>query len=508
MIKKQIRKVAPFRSSFGGPKRRPMSGAPRSDGPRTGARPAFRSASPRPAFGSRPSFGSSRPSFSARPAFGSRPSAPRSENSTSSTRPAFRSSSSRPTFGSRPSYGSRPTSAGRPSFGGSRPSFGGRPSFSRGGRGGGRRNEGSNIHFSKFINKAVITETAEVFIPEHNFIDFNVDERLKANIVSKGYITPSPIQDKIIPHVLAGQDVVGIANTGTGKTAAFLVPLIQKVILNPKEEILVVVPTRELAIQIEEELKSFTKGMKIYSVTCVGGAPIGRQISQLKFWNNFVIGTPGRLKDLVERNVLKLKPFSTIVLDEADRMLDMGFIADMKLIMSQMSEKRHTLFFSATMSREVEQLVKAFLNQPVTISVKTQDTSKSVDQDVVRREGKEKIDVLHDILTNPEVSKVLIFGKTKHGVERLSRTLEDRGFKADSIHGDKNQSARQRALSKFKENHVQILVATDVAARGLDIPNVTHVINYDVPATYDDYVHRIGRTGRGGKKGKALTFID
>jgi superfamily II DNA/RNA helicase len=369
------------------------------------------------------------------------------------------------------------------------------------------KNVGQNIHFSKYINKAVITEETEKFVPEHFFNDFQIDEKLKNNISAKGYCEPTPIQDKIIPHVLHGVDVVGIANTGTGKTAAFLIPLIQKVIKNPKEEILVVVPTRELAIQIEDELKSFITGMKVYSVCCVGGAPIGRQISELKYWNNFVIGTPGRLKDLVNRNCLKLSPFSTIVLDEADRMLDMGFIADMKFIMSKMSENRHTLFFSATVSREVENLIKAFLKDPVTISVKTGDTSKSVDQDIVKISGREKIDVLHDLLNNPEISKVLIFGKTKHGVERLSKTLNDRGFKSDSIHGDKNQSARQRALSKFKENHVQILVATDVAARGLDIPDVTHVINYDLPATYDDYVHRIGRTGRGNKKGKALTFV-
>ncbi len=412
----------------------------------------------------------------------------------------------------------RPAYAGRPSFGGSKftsRSGNGRPAFGGnhfgGGRGGNsfsrRGKVESTIHFSKFINKAVITEVVEKFVPEHLFKDFNIDDRIKANIFTKGYNEPTPIQDKIIPHVLRGADVVGIANTGTGKTAAFLIPLINKVLLNPKEEILIVVPTRELAQQIEDELKSFTKGMKIFSVCCVGGAPIGRQISMLKYWNNFIIGTPGRLKDLINRKVLNLKPFSTIVLDEADRMLDMGFIADMKLIMSQMSAKRHTLFFSATVSREVEKLIKEFLKEPVTISVKTGDTCKSVDQDIVRMCGREKIDVLHELLNNPELSKVLIFGRTKHGVERLSKTLETRGFKADSIHGDKNQSARQRALDKFKDDHIKILVATDVAARGLDIPDVTHVINYDIPATYDDYVHRIGRTGRADKKGKALTFI-
>jgi len=402
------------------------------------------------------------------------------------------------------SFSNRSSFGGRPSYGGNRFGNRGRGGFSRSHRG----NDGSNIHFSKFINKAVITEEVAKFVPDHLFKDFCIDDRIKANIFAKGYNEPTPIQDKIIPHVLRGEDVVGIANTGTGKTAAFLIPLINKVLLNPKEEILIVVPTRELAQQIESELKIFTQGMKIFSVCAVGGAPIGRQISMLKYWNNFVIGTPGRLKDLVNRRVLNLKPFSTIVLDEADRMLDMGFIADMKLIMSQMSSTRHTLFFSATVSPEVERLVKEFLKEPVTISVKTRDTSKSVDQDVVRICGKQKIDVLHELLNNPELSKVLIFGRTKHGVERLSKTLTERGFKADSIHGDKNQGARQRALGKFKDDQIKILVATDVAARGLDIPDVSHVINYDVPSTYEDYVHRIGRTGRANKKGKALTFIE
>ncbi|MFH1627067.1 MAG: DEAD/DEAH box helicase [bacterium] len=389
----------------------------------------------------------------------------------------------------------------RPTFSGNRI----RNSFSNSRR---RGKTNLSIHFSKFINKAVITEVIEKFIPKHLFKDFNIDDRIKVNIFAKKYIEPTPIQDKIIPHILHGEDVVGIANTGTGKTAAFVIPLIQKVLLNPKEEILIVVPTRELAQQIEEELKSFTKNMKIFSVCCVGGASIGRQISMLKYWNNFIIGTPGRLKDLINRKVLNLKPFSTIVLDEADRMLDMGFIADMKLIMSQMSAKRQTLFFSATVSYEVEKLIKEFLKNPVIISVKTRDTCKSVEQDIIRICGKEKINVLHELLNNPELNKVLIFGRTKHGVEKLSKTLEDRGFKVDSIHGDKNQFARQKALSKFKDNYIKILVATDVAARGLDIPDITHVINYDIPATYDDYVHRIGRTGRANKKGKALTFIN
>jgi superfamily II DNA/RNA helicase len=205
---------------------------------------------------------------------------------------------------------------------------------------------------------------------------------------------------------------------------------------------------------------------------------------------------------------LDLSRFRTVVLDEADRMLDMGFIHDMKKILSLMPSKRQTLFFSATLSRDIEKLIGDFLNDPIRISVKTGDTAKTVDQDIVRVHGKNKIDVLHDLLTQPEFGKVLIFGRTKHGVERLSKTLVERGFKAASIHGNKTQTHRQHALGAFKQDQIQILVATDVAARGIDIVDVSHVINYDLPTTYEDYVHRIGRTGRAGKRGKALTFVE
>lgn len=369
---------------------------------------------------------------------------------------------------------------------------------------------GQRIDISKFINKAVVTtEAVGQYVPEHKFGDFQIDERLKHNILIKGYSVPTPIQDRIIPYILKGSDVVGVANTGTGKTAAFLIPLINKVLLAPVEQVLIVVPTRELALQIDAELKGFTKQMKLFSVCCVGGASIGRQISELRYKNNFIIGTPGRLKDLIERKYINLGQFKTVVLDEADRMLDMGFVNDMRFMMSRMPRPRHTLFFSATVSREIDGLIKEFLHEPIVVSVKTQDTAKNVDQDIIRiAQNTTKIDVLHDLLIKPEFSKVLIFGRTKHGVEKLSRVLEERGFKAASIHGNKNQSGRQRALAAFKEGKTQILVATDVAARGLDIVDVSHVINFDIPATYDDYVHRIGRTGRAGKAGKALTFVD
>jgi superfamily II DNA/RNA helicase len=347
------------------------------------------------------------------------------------------------------------------------------------------------------------------FIPEHKFEDFNVKQEMKQRIAQRGYILPTPIQDKTINHILAGEDVVGIAETGTGKTAAFLIPLINKVLLHRQHKVLIVAPTRELAIQIDQEFKLFAKGMGITSACCVGGASIAKQLSELRYNNNFIIGTPGRLKDFIDRRRIKLFEFTTVVLDEADRMLDMGFINDMRFLMAGMAKERQTLFFSATLSPEIEKLVGEFLHNPVKISVKTRETAKNVEQNVVRiGPGRSKIDTLHELLIQEEFSKVLIFGRTKHGVEKLYEILTEKGFKAESIHGNKKHSKRQRALEMFKTSRIQILVATDVAARGLDISDVSHVINYDLPETYDDYIHRIGRTGRGDKLGKALTFIE
>lgn len=419
----------------------------------------------------------------------------------------FTRSAVKPAFRGGTSFGR--LSASRGNFS-SHPPLGGSRGPSRGGfrKGPQRGHKGAHIDISKFINKTVITEEATVFTPEHLFKDFLIQENLKQNIIAKGYNEPTPIQDRVIPHILNGHDVVGIANTGTGKTAAFLIPLINKVLLNPKEKIIVVAPTRELAQQIEQELKGFVANFRIFSVCVVGGAPIGRQISSLKYQYNFVIGTPGRIKDLIERKCIDLSQFKTAVLDEADRMLDMGFIHDMRYMMNLMPKDRHTLFFSATLSPEIGALIKDFLKEPVMISVKTQDTSKNVEQDVVHiKAGEDKVEILHDLLIKPEFKKVIVFGRTKHGVEKLAIALEKRGFKAQSIHGDKNQGQRQRALDVFKRGAAQILVATDVAARGLDIAGVSHVINFDIPESYDDYVHRIGRTGRAGARGKALTFI-
>jgi superfamily II DNA/RNA helicase len=389
----------------------------------------------------------------------------------------------------------------RPSrFGGSKPQYSQR---ARGQKG----PVGEYLNPARFVNKVVVTEESQVYKSENTFDSFLIDERLKQNIITKGYTSPAPIQDKSIPHILKGSDMVGIANTGTGKTAAFLIPLINKVITKSSEKILIIVPTRELALQIDQEFKTFCRGMKMFSVCCVGGMSLGRQISSLRFQNNFIIGTPGRLKDLIDRKSIKPAEFNTLVLDEADRMLDMGFVNDMRLIMSMMPKERQTLLFSATMSSSIEKLISEFLRNPIRISVKTGDTSKNVEQDVVRTAGKDKMGILHELLKQKDFSKVLIFGRTKHGVEKLYKTLLEKGFKAESIHGNKNHSKRQQALKLFKDGNIQVLVATDVAARGLDIADVSHVINYELPATYDDYVHRIGRTGRGNKRGKALTFI-
>lgn len=373
-------------------------------------------------------------------------------------------------------------------------------------RGGRKSFAHKSIDVSRYINTKVEPVKEVPYQPKHTFADFPLVDGLKNNIAKKGYVTPTPIQDQSIPVVLQGRDIVGIANTGTGKTAAFLLPLIHKVYSGVNEQVLILAPTRELAQQIDDEFRGFV-GTMMNSVCAVGGMPIGKQIRELRQYNHFVIGTPGRIKDLMERGVLNISKFKTVVLDEADRMLDMGFINDMRLVMSKMSKERQTLFFSATLSSDIERLILEFLNNPVRVSVKTGDTSKNVHQDVVRVGEGSKVEVLHGLLNKDEFEKVLVFARTKHSVQKLSDELSKRGVASTAIHGNKNQVQRQRALNDFKTNRAKVLVATDVAARGLDIPNVSHVINFDVPGTHEDYIHRIGRTGRAGKLGKALTFI-
>jgi ATP-dependent RNA helicase RhlE len=369
--------------------------------------------------------------------------------------------------------------------------------------------QGAYINPEKFVNQAVAAKDEVKYVSTHTFSDFGFSPELQRNIDNHGYVHPTPIQDQSIPATLQGKDMIGLANTGTGKTAAFTLPIIQHLLNKQGRSMaLIVAPTRELAVQIDEEFRIFAKGLRLYSAICVGGASLHRQISQLNRHPQVVIGTPGRLKDLINQGALKLGGTEILVLDEADRMLDMGFIRDIKFLIAELPEKRQSLCFSATITPEIEWLLKELLTDPVTVSVRTSETSDHVQQDVIKASSKEeKFQILSDLLRKPEFEKVLVFGQTKYGVQRLADNLSKEGLTAEAIHGNKSQPQRQRALQSFKNNQVKVLVATDVAARGLDIPNVSHVINFDQPNTYEDYVHRIGRTGRAGAKGQALTFV-
>lgn len=364
-----------------------------------------------------------------------------------------------------------------------------------------------------FVKKAntsfVPQDTTQASLSVSQFSEYAISDKLKRNIADRGYTSPTAIQEKAIPHVLAMRDVIGVANTGTGKTAAFLIPLLNKVYHDRNQRVLIVVPTRELAQQIIDEFHIFSRGMDLEAALCIGGANIQRQEKRLYHRPHFVIGTPGRLKDLIKRRTFDLMLFQNVVLDEVDRMVDIGFIRDIEYLISFLPKKRQSLFFSATVSGKVLKILQSFVTDPITVSVKQQETAENIEQDVIRvKDRAAKIDVLHDLLIKEEFNKVLIFGQTKWGVEKLTKSLIARGFKAAAIHGNKSQGQRQRALQQFKGNELHVLLATDVASRGLDIEDVSHVINYDAPATYEDYVHRIGRTGRAGKKGTALTFVE
>lgn len=360
---------------------------------------------------------------------------------------------------------------------------------------------------SQFINKNPVESNIEVYQAKNTFATFGLDKRLVENITKMGIAIPSPIQDQIIPEIMNGRDVIGLAETGTGKTAAFLIPVINKTILDSKQTTIILAPTRELAIQIQEELRKLVTGFHIYSTTCVGGMHIGPQIMSLKRSNHFIIGTPGRILDLIKREKLPTENIKTVILDEADRMLDMGFIHDMRAILSTITKDRSTLFFSATTSPETDKIVNDFMKNPLTVSVKKKDVIDSIEQDVIAYSHNAKFGRLLELVKQPGFSRVLIFGAMKHSVEKLAQELAQQNIEATSIHGNKSHGQRQKALKLFKDGKVNVLVATDVAARGIHVDDVTHVINYDLPSTFEDYVHRIGRTGRGSKKGKAFTFI-
>jgi superfamily II DNA/RNA helicase len=364
------------------------------------------------------------------------------------------------------------------------------------------------IHPSKFV-QAAKPVTVEKYEPKHKFTDFALEPFFHANISKMGLTDPTPIQDKAIPAGLDGRDIVGIANTGTGKTAAFAIPVLQKLEIDQKAQAIILAPTRELAQQIEQQCFAIGNQMELDHALLIGGVAMGPQLRQLRFNPRLIIGTPGRIKDHLERGTLKLDRCNIVVLDEVDRMLDMGFVHDITQILSAAQKERQSFYFSATMDARVSGIINTFSRDPLLISVKAGQTSANVEQDVVRYSHiDQKIDLLHDTLITDPAMKAVIFDDTHRSVEKLTKELVDRGFAADSLHGGKTQGQRARVLQKFKDNQVKLLVATDVAARGLDIADITHVINYSLPQTYDDYVHRIGRTGRADRVGMALTFIE
>ena len=364
------------------------------------------------------------------------------------------------------------------------------------------------ISIDKLIAKAVDNTPVNMFVDDYEYSQFKITKVLKKNAYDHGYSNPTKIQYKAIPEILKGKDILGVASTGSGKTAAFLIPLIDKVVRDNNNRVLIIVPTRELAMQIQDEFKIFSKNTNVKSVLIMGGNSIKTQINILRSNPQFIIATPGRLKDLTNRGLIDLNTINNIVLDEVDRMLDMGFIHDIKFVISKLSKNRQSLFFSATLNRNSEEIANSFLSNPVKIEIETQGPGKNVDQDVVRLEkGQNKFDVLLELLKKDSLDKVLIFTSTKWGADKLCKSLKLKDVYIESLHGGKRQNKRSRIIERFKNGKTDVLVATDVASRGLDIDDISHVINYDMPQCYDDYTHRIGRTGRAGKKGFALTFV-
>ncbi len=344
------------------------------------------------------------------------------------------------------------------------------------------------------------------------FAKLGLRPELAAAVAKKGYAEPSPIQARAIPAVLEGRDVLGGAQTGTGKTAAFGLPLLQRLAASEfrskRPRALILAPTRELAAQVHQSLVDYGKGLKLRSAVIFGGVGFNPQISALRRGLDIVVATPGRLLDLCQQGEAKLSAVEMLVLDEADRMLDMGFIHDIKKILKHLPEKRQNLFFSATYSNEVKRLADSMLRNPVEVEVAARNsTAERVDQEAYEVGQKAKRETLSKMIKEGDWSQVLVFTRTKHGANRLATQLDKDGITAMAIHGNKSQSARERALASFKANDIRVLVATDIAARGLDIASLPYVVNFELPNVPEDYVHRIGRTGRAGKAGKAISLV-
>jgi ATP-dependent RNA helicase RhlE len=347
------------------------------------------------------------------------------------------------------------------------------------------------------------------------FLELGLSESITRALAEERYETPTPIQAQTIPQVLAGRDVIGIAQTGTGKTAAFALPILNHLVKNaarPERKtcrILVLSPTRELSGQIVDSFKTYGRYQKLSVALAIGGVPMGRQIRALSNGCDVLVATPGRLIDLVNSRALTLDKVEILVLDEADRMLDMGFIHDIRRIVAMLPKERQTLFFSATMARETEDLGRMMLRDPARVAVTPQaSTAERVSQRVVHIDKSGKPALLADILRSEPIERAIVFTRTKHGADRVVRQLGQQGLTAEAIHGNKSQGQRERALAAFRNGKVRTLIATDIAARGIDVDGITHVINFDLPNVPESYVHRIGRTARAGADGVAISFCD
>jgi ATP-dependent RNA helicase RhlE len=348
-----------------------------------------------------------------------------------------------------------------------------------------------------------------------NFSELGLASPLLKALAAEGYETPTPIQEKAIPHLLAGRDILGVAQTGTGKTAAFALPILQYLANNPKRpaqrscRALILSPTRELASQIETSFRTYGRFLRMTSAVVFGGVPVGKQIRACMPGLDIVVATPGRLMDLIDQRALSLANVEILVLDEADQMLDMGFIHAIRRIVSLLPKQRQSLFFSATMPKEIADLAGRLLTDPVEVAVTpVASTVDRVTQQVIFCETRAKQAVLHKLLDDKTIERALVFTRTKHGADRVVKNLAAAGIPADAIHGNKSQSQRERALAAFKAGRSRLLVATDIAARGIDIDAVSHVLNFDLPNVPESYVHRIGRTARAGADGIAISFCD
>ncbi len=345
------------------------------------------------------------------------------------------------------------------------------------------------------------------------FNDLNLIKPISDALQEEGYEKPTPIQEKSIPAILQGKDLLGTAQTGTGKTAAFAIPILQnlteKNIRNNQIKALILTPTRELAIQIEESFNAYGRHLNLRNLVVFGGVKQGAQEAALKKGVDILVATPGRLLDFISQGIISLKNLEIFVLDEADRMLDMGFVHDVKRIVKLLPQKRQTLFFSATFPDEIRSLADSILNQPVKVAVApVSATADTIQQKVYFVEKDNKLDLLTHILQNDISDSVLVFARTKHGADKIARKLQKSKISAEAIHGNKSQNQRQNALNNFKSGKTRILVATDIAARGIDIDELKYVVNFELSDVSETYVHRIGRTGRAGAEGKSISFVD